>query len=82
MPISDKLKRLRTEAGLTQMELAVKAGVSISAVSQIEQGAIPDPRVSTLHAIARALAVPLDALAPDEPPPEPPRRGRRKAKGG
>jgi transcriptional regulator with XRE-family HTH domain len=84
MPIAEKLKQLRADAGLTQMQLAVKAGLSLSVVSQIEQGSIPDPRVSTLHALAKALGAPLDALAPDDEPPaepEPPKRGRGK-KGG
>jgi transcriptional regulator with XRE-family HTH domain len=66
MPIKDRLRELRTAAGLTQQALAVKAGLSVSAVVHIEAGRIPDPRVSTLRAIARALGVGLDDLAADE----------------
>ena len=83
MPIADKLKQLRADAGLTQMQLAVKAGLSMSVISSIEQGSIPDPRVSTLHALAKALGVPLDALAPDDEPPaepEPPKPTRKPKK--
>jgi transcriptional regulator with XRE-family HTH domain len=86
MPIKDRLKELRKAAGLTQQGLAMKAGLSISAVVQIELGKIPDPRVSTLRSLARALGVTLDALAGEEedeageppPPAEPPKRGRPK----
>jgi transcriptional regulator with XRE-family HTH domain len=45
------------------MQLAVRAGLSLSVVSQIEQGSIPDPRVSTLLKLAAALGVTLDELA-------------------
>jgi transcriptional regulator with XRE-family HTH domain len=82
MPIKDKLKALRTRAGLTQQALAVKAGLSVSAVIHIEAGRIPDPRISTLKALAEALGCRIDDLAingGDEPAPKPsPRRRPRK----
>jgi transcriptional regulator with XRE-family HTH domain len=83
MPINDRLKELRAAAGLTQQQLAVAAGLSVSAVTQIEAGKIPDPRVGTLRKLARALGVTLDDLAPDEEPlAEEPKKGRgRKGKG-
>jgi transcriptional regulator with XRE-family HTH domain len=80
MPIKDRLRELRTAAGLTQQELAVKAGLSMSAVAHLEGGRIPDPRLSTLKALARALGVSLDDLARDEGE-EPPKKTRKKAKG-
>jgi transcriptional regulator with XRE-family HTH domain len=68
MPIKDRLKQLRTAAGLTQQALAVRAGLSVSAVVQIESGKTPDPRVLTLQAIAKALSVTLDDfVVGDEP---------------
>ena len=67
MPIGDRLKRLRTAAGLTQQALATKAGLSMSAVIHIEKGRIPDPRGSTLKALAGALGVTVDELLSDEP---------------
>jgi transcriptional regulator with XRE-family HTH domain len=71
MPIKDRLKALRKAAGLTQQALAFKAGLSVSAVVQIENGTIPDPRLSTVRSLARGLEVSLDELgAEDEPPPE------------
>jgi transcriptional regulator with XRE-family HTH domain len=85
--IKDRLKRLRTAAGLTQQALAFKAGLSMSAVIHIEKGRIPDPRISTLRRLAGALGVTVDELAGPEDEPEPPARpdkpGRpRKRKGG
>lgn len=93
MPIKDRVKELRAAAGLTQQGLAMKSGLSISAVVQIESGKIPDPRMSTLRALAKALGVGLDELAgqaePDEgqpvadpPAEEPPAPKKRKGKDG
>jgi transcriptional regulator with XRE-family HTH domain len=75
MPLKDRLKRLRTAADLTQQDLAMKAGLSISAVVQIESGKIPNPRMDTLRALAKALGVSLDELAGEE---EQPKRKRKK----
>ncbi len=44
----------RKAVGLTQAELAAKAGVRAASVSDIESGKI-DPRLSTLRALAGAL---------------------------
>ncbi len=65
--IGQRVKQLRSGAGLTQQGLAVAAGLSVSVVSQIEQGTNEDPRLSTLVALARALGVSLDNLAGFEP---------------
>jgi transcriptional regulator with XRE-family HTH domain len=81
MPIKDRVRQLRKAAGLTQQTLAVKAGLSMSAVVQIESGRIPDPRVSTLKALAVALGVSLDELAFDEREERPAKGKRRKPKG-
>jgi transcriptional regulator with XRE-family HTH domain len=66
MPIKDRLKALRKEKQLTQQSLAVKAGLSVSAVVQIENGTIPDPRLSTVRALARGLGVTLDELGAED----------------
>jgi predicted transcriptional regulator len=42
---------------MTQQELAYRAGLSISIVAHLEQGAKIDPRLSTLSALAEALQV-------------------------
>jgi transcriptional regulator with XRE-family HTH domain len=74
--ISVRLKTLRERAELTQQDLAVKAGLSVAVVSQIEQGKIADPRLSTLRALAEALGVDCNTLT--EPDPKKPRPGGRK----
>lgn len=77
MPIATVLRRLRVEAGMTQQELAVAAGLSVSVVSQIEQGVNTDPRMNTLKALAKALSVSLDVLTADDTE-SPARKGKRK----
>jgi transcriptional regulator with XRE-family HTH domain len=57
MDFATNLKRLRTDAGLTQRELAAKAGLSMSLVVKIEQRRKADPRLSTIVALASALGV-------------------------
>jgi len=54
IPSPDELKALRLRAGLTQTELARRAGVSQSLIARIESGKV-NPRVSTLMKIYRAL---------------------------
>jgi transcriptional regulator with XRE-family HTH domain len=61
--IGGRIKELRESAGMTQQQLAGKAGISLSNLSQIEQGKKDDPRISTLVAIADVLSVSLDVLA-------------------
>jgi transcriptional regulator with XRE-family HTH domain len=65
-PLARRLKQLREAAGLSQQELAVAAGLSVSIVSQIEQGRREDPRVSTLAAVARVLSATIDDLLSDQ----------------
>jgi len=50
----EDLKRLRQAAGLTQKQLAEKAGVSQSLIARIERGTV-DPRFSTVRRIVAAL---------------------------
>jgi predicted transcriptional regulator len=54
LPTPEDLKRCRKRLGLTQTELAQKAGVSQSLIARIEAGDI-DPRLSTLRRIVNAL---------------------------
>jgi DNA-binding XRE family transcriptional regulator len=55
------IKLWRDHRGLTQQELADRAGISKPYLSQIESGK-RQGTVETLAAIARALEVPLDVL--------------------
>ncbi len=59
--INETIKQLRTDAGMTQDQLAEKLGVSRQAVSQWETGfTLPD--VALLPAIADVFGVTIDAL--------------------
>ena len=55
------LKTVRQEAGLTQGELAERAGVSRKTVNTIENGVFT-PSVTVALLLAEALDVPLDDL--------------------
>jgi transcriptional regulator with XRE-family HTH domain len=61
-PLSARLKELRQAAGMSQQALAVAAGLSVSMVSQLEQGNRSDPRISTIKALADALGVTLEEM--------------------
>lgn len=54
LPTPDDIRRMRIMAGLTQKELAERAGVSQSLIARIEAGTV-DPRLSTLRKILKAL---------------------------
>lgn len=47
----------RAILGLKQSDLAKKAGISISTLNNIERRIQTDPKISTLHAIQRALEI-------------------------
>lgn len=55
VPLRDRVKDLRDKAGLTQQQVAERAGLSISIVTKIEYGLTGDPRWSTMLALARGL---------------------------
>ncbi len=54
IPSPADLRNYRLKVGMTQTELAAKAGVSQSLIARIESGGI-DPRASTLKKILEAL---------------------------
>ncbi len=54
-----RLKEFRLAAGLSQQDLAVRAGLSLSAIAGIENGRVPTPRLDTCRAIAAALSAAL-----------------------
>ncbi len=62
MDIFEGIKLARTEQGLTQRELALKAGISVSYLSLIERGK-RNPNISTLIKIANALRTSFLMLA-------------------
>lgn len=60
------LRRLREAKGLTQEELARRAGaVSVFTISRLERG-LHHPRLELAYAIARVLEVEVDEIWPRE----------------
>jgi DNA-binding XRE family transcriptional regulator len=64
------LKALREKAGLTQEQLAEKAGVPVATIRDLEQGRRTDPAWSTICKLATGLEVDLNTLAQAAPAPE------------
>lgn len=81
--VGEEIKRLREGLNMSQPQVAVKAGVAVSAVSQIENGR-RSPNVGTLEKIAGALGVEVVDLFPKAQAPLPfedaRRRGSREAR--
>lgn len=55
------IKRMRTERGLTQSQLAEKTGLSIATIQGYEQGKF-SPRLDTMFRFCNVLDLPLDEL--------------------
>ena len=64
--VSDRVRRLRKERGLTQEEVARRAGLTLNSYGDIERGHVRDPHLSSLEAIAQALGVSIEALVAEE----------------
>lgn len=64
---AQQLKQARRRAELTQDGLADKAGLAYSTLAKLEQGAIDNPTLSTICALAGALGVSLDYLVGNTP---------------
>jgi transcriptional regulator with XRE-family HTH domain len=62
--IGKKLREERFKAGLTQAELAEKAGTTQTTVARIERDAV-QPEVTTVRRLAAALGVPIAVLLED-----------------
>jgi predicted ATPase/DNA-binding XRE family transcriptional regulator len=57
-PFGARLRRLRTAAGLTQEELAQRAGLTARGISDLERGARNRPYPHTVRSLADALELP------------------------
>lgn len=57
-PVGDWLRKQRKAAGLTQEELAERAGVSPRTVANLERGKTRQPYPSSLRSLVRALGLP------------------------
>lgn len=60
--LGKKIKKLRTNLGLSQDELARKADVPYTTLTKIETGVIKKPSVYVVAKIAKALDVSVDDL--------------------
>ena len=60
-PLARRVKTLREKRGLTQAELAKRAGVTLGYIGKLETGHY-DPQLSTLKKLAKALKVTVAAL--------------------
>jgi transcriptional regulator with XRE-family HTH domain len=58
------VRSLRLMRGLSQEELAEKAGLHVNSISLVERGLTP-PALDTICSIADALGVPVSELARD-----------------
>src|SRR5579871_1118892 len=79
-----RLRTVREQAGLSQRQLADRAGCNVFTLSKLERGT-QEPAWPLVLALARALGVDCTAFQPtgDEPPGEAPRpRGRPKRDDG
>jgi transcriptional regulator with XRE-family HTH domain len=59
--LGKKIREVRKQRGLTQAELAEKAGISVNFIGKVERG-IHSPSVTTIERIAEALNVKVSAL--------------------
>jgi transcriptional regulator with XRE-family HTH domain len=57
LPFGTLVRARRLDAGLTQHELAVRAGLSVGAIRDIEQGRTAAPRLGSLSRLAEGLAL-------------------------
>jgi transcriptional regulator with XRE-family HTH domain len=67
--VADRIRRERKKLGLTQEELARRAGLTLNGYADIERGVVQDPHFSSLASIAGALGIPLARLLEEEPAP-------------
>ena len=59
--LGQRIREIRKKRGMTQAELAEKAGISVNFVGTAERG-IHSPSISTLERIAKALHVNISQL--------------------
>jgi len=60
--LGEQIRDIRTALGWSQFRLAEKAGVSQSAIGDIESGRRNNPSIKTLWRISKALGVSLSEL--------------------
>lgn len=63
------VKRIRDEKGLSQFDLERAANLHRTGIGRIEGGTV-EPRLITLHALAKGLSVTMDELVAGLTPPD------------
>ena len=66
MTFGERLRKARKSKGLTQDELAERAGMNGRHLSRYETGVV-EPPVRTVRRLSEALSVPLEELTQDAP---------------
>lgn len=62
MQIGERLRKVRTEQGMTAKNLSGLSGVPEKTIYRIETGEVTDPRISTLEPLIRALNCSADEI--------------------
>lgn len=60
--VGETIRHHRQRVGLTQEELARRAGIAPTSIVRLESGEVRAPRLSTLHKLAGALQIPVAEL--------------------
>jgi len=60
--ISENIKKLRSQLGLTQDDLAKNADIKYTTLMKVESGAVNKPSVQTMAKIAKVLGVSIEEL--------------------
>lgn len=66
MSFGERLRKIRTEQGLTAKELSEASGVPEKNIYRIETGEVEDPRMSTVIPLIRSLNCSADELIFDK----------------
>jgi transcriptional regulator with XRE-family HTH domain len=77
--VAGNINRLRTDKGLSLLQLAQQSGIALESLTEVEAGT-QEPTIKTLWSLANALGVPFSALIantrPSSVPPAPHARSR------
>ena len=65
--LRERVKRLRTDAGLSQVALATRANISVQTVKDIEAGR-KGAGIKVLQALAQAFSLSIEELVNEKPP--------------
>jgi len=60
--IGENIKKYRKLAGISQDQLSKKTDMAFHTIAKIEAGSTPDPTITTVAKIAKALDVSVDEL--------------------